>query len=204
LRRLTLISAATACANSMMSGVLVLYVLEVLRLPAGDFGFLLVAAGIGAAIGGIATPPLTKYLGRAVMLPLGAGVAALCFIAMGLTRNGYVAAALFALSGAAVMTWNVITMSLRQALIPQEMFGRVQGAYRTLVWGAIPIGALAGGMLADAAGIRAVFLVGGVAMLIAAVFLGGTTREHAAELVLESSDAIVTEQVVPVGTASQS
>ncbi|HJQ41997.1 MAG TPA: MFS transporter [Jatrophihabitantaceae bacterium] len=187
LRSLTLISAVTAVANAMMTGVLVLYVLEVLRLPPGDFGLLLVAAGIGAALGGVLTPKLTGRLGRVVMLPLGAAVAAITFGAMGLTRNGYVAAGLFAVSAAAVMVWNVLTMSLRQALIPHELFGRVQGAYRTLVWGAIPVGALSGGLLAHLAGIRAVFLVGGAIMLACAGWLAITTRAHADALVLESS-----------------
>ena len=188
LRSLTVISAVTAFANSMMSGVLVLYVLEVLRLPPGDFGLLLFAAGVGALAGGAGTPVLTKRLGRAVMLPLGAVVAAASFAAMGFTRNGYVAAALFLVSAAGVMVWNVLTMSLRQALIPHELFGRVQGAYRTLVWGAIPLGALAGGLLAHAYGIRAVFVIGGAAMMAAAVWLGFTTRAHAGELLLESTD----------------
>lgn len=49
---------------------------------------------------------------------------------------------------AAVLLWDVITMSLRQALIPHELCGRVQGGYRTLVWGAIPVGAVLGGVLA--------------------------------------------------------
>lgn len=188
LRSLTLISAVTALANSMMTGVLVLYVLEVLRLPAGDFGLLLVAAGVGATIGGVVTPILTSRVGRAVMLPAGAVVAALAFGAMGLTRNGFVAAPLFAVSAAAVMVWNVLTMSLRQALIPHELFGRVQGAYRTLVWGAIPLGAFAGGLLAHAYGLRSVFVIGGSVMLAAAIWLGRVTRAHADELLLESRD----------------
>jgi MFS family permease len=182
LRGLTLNSAATACANSMAAGLLVLYVLEVLRLPSGDFGFLLVAAGAGALIGGLATPPLAKRLGRPRMLTSGAAISAAAMLAMGLTRNGFLAAALFAVSSAGVMVWNVLTMSLRQALIPHELFGRVQGAYRTLVWGAIPLGSLLGGLLAGWVGVPSVIVAAGGVQLALAAWLGLLLRRHGAQL----------------------
>ncbi|MDT4936041.1 MAG: hypothetical protein QOK11_3933 [Pseudonocardiales bacterium] len=182
LRGLTLVSAATAFTNSMPTGVLVLYVLEVLRLPAGDFGVLLVAAGFGAVLGVVTTPLLSKRFGRGVMLTVGAVVSAVGMALMGLTRNGFVAASLFGVSAAGVMVWNVLTMSLRQSLIPQQLFGRVQGAYRTLVWGAIPAGSLVGGALAARFGLRAVFVVAGCVQLGLAVVLGLLLRGRAEEL----------------------
>jgi MFS family permease len=183
LRGLTLISAGTAFASTVASGVLVLYVLEVLRLPAGDFGFLLLAGGVGALGGSFATPPLTRRLGRVVMLTGGSVVAAVSIGLMAFTRNGFVAAALFAVSAAGVMVWNVLTMSLRQVLIPSELFGRVQGAYRTLVWGGIPLGSVSGGLLAGWLGIRSAFLVAGAIMLVLAVLLGRLLRRHPDQLV---------------------
>jgi Na+/melibiose symporter-like transporter len=182
LRGLTLISATTALIQAMATGLLVLYVLEVVRLPSGDFGYVLLAGGIGALIGGLATPQLLRWFARGPVLTVGAVVAGVPALLMAFTRNGYVAAVLFAITAAGVMTWNVITMSLRQALIPHEMFGRVQGAYRTLVWGSIPVGSLAGGALAGAIGVRAVFAVSGGALVLCAVWLGALTRRHRAEL----------------------
>jgi MFS family permease len=182
LRGLTVISALTSAAQSMVNGVLVLYVLEELRLPSGNFGFVLLAAGVGGLLGGVNTPALARRFGRGRMLVLGAVVSAVATGAMGLTRNGFLGAALFAASAAGVMVWNVLTMSLRQALIPQQLFGRVQGAYRTVVWGAIPIGAIAGGLLGSAAGIRPVFFVGGAGMLLCAGFLARLVGAHRAEL----------------------
>jgi MFS family permease len=182
LRGLTMISAATAFSNTIASGVLVLYVLEVLRLPSGGFGLVLLVGGAGGLAGGLATPPLTRILGRAVMLTGGAAVCAVATCLMAFTRNGFVAAGLFAVAAAGVMVWNVLTMSLRQALIPSELFGRVQGAYRTLVWGGIPLGSLTGGVLAGWLGIRSVFLVAGAIMLALAVALGRLLHRHSAEL----------------------
>jgi MFS family permease len=182
LRGLTLISAGTAFANTIASGVLVLYVLEVLRLPAGDFGLFLLVGGAGALAGSLATPPLTRRVGRAVMLTAGSVVAAAATTLMAFTRNGYVAAGLFAVAAAGVMVWNVLTMSLRQVLIPSQLFGRVQGAYRTLVWGGIPLGSLTGGLLAGWLGIRWAFLLAGLIMLVLAVLLGRLLQKHPDEL----------------------
>jgi MFS family permease len=196
LRGFTLISGATCLANSMINGVLVLYVLEVLHLPSSRFGFFVLAAGVGALLGGLATPRVARLLGRVRALTLGATVSALAIGLMGFVDNGWVAAALSAVMAAGVMVWNVLTMSLRQLLIPEHIFGRVQGAYRTLVWGAIPLGALAGGVVADLLGISAVFLVSGAALLVLAGVLGLLLRAHAAELTDEALVAAVPGGVV--------
>lgn len=204
LRGLTLISAATALVQTMATGVLVLYVLEVLRLPSGDFGYVLLAAGIGALIGGVSTPRLVSWFGRGPVLTVGAVVTGAPALLMALTRNGYVGAILFAVTSAGVMTWNVITMSLRQALIPQEMFGRVQGAYRTLVWGAIPVGALVGGALAGAIGVRPVFAVVGIALLLCSGWLGLLTHRHRSELEADlggSGEAVLPDRLGGIGGA---
>jgi MFS family permease len=185
LRGLTALSATTGLIQSMANGVFVLYVLEELRLPSGDFGFVLLAAGVGAIAGGVSTPALARRFGRGPMLTSGALLSAVTMAAMGLTRNGYVGAALFGVSAGGVMVWNVLTMSLRQALIPQHLFGRVQGAYRTLVWGAIPVGAIAGGLLANAVGIRPVFVVGGAGLCVCAAFLGRLVHVYKDQLVDE-------------------
>ena len=61
----------------------------------------------------------------------------------------------FALSAGAVSMFNVQIMSVRQALIPEHLFGRVQGAYRTVLWGGIPLGTLAGGAIGSWLGLPA-------------------------------------------------
>ena len=74
-----------------------------------------------------------------------------------------------ALVGAFGVAWNVVTVSLRQAIVPDALLGRVNSAYRLLGWGTMPIGALLGGFLADEFGLRAPFVVGGVVPLVLGV-----------------------------------
>jgi Na+/melibiose symporter-like transporter len=195
LRGITLISGATCLTDSMVNGVLVLYVLEVLHLPASRYGLVVLAAGVGALLGGLVSPWLGRVLGRAWALTGGAALTAVTLGLMGFVRNGLVAGLLFAVSAAGVMTWNVLTMSLRQSLIPERMFGRVQGAYRTVVWGAIPVGSLVGGAVAQALGVAAVFLVSGAGLLVLAAALGLLLRRHAAEL----TDEALADRPLPAG-----
>jgi MFS family permease len=178
LRSLTLLSATTALFGGMISGVLVLYCLEVLRLPSADFGLVLLAAGAGGIVGGIASPPCARRFGRGPVLVAGGVITGVTTFAMGLTRNGYVGALMFAISAAGVMVWNVLTISLRQALIPQHLFGRVQGAYRTLVWGAIAAGAPIGGVIAAWTGVAPVLFVAGVGLTGGAIWLARLTATH--------------------------
>jgi MFS family permease len=43
--------------------------------------------------------------------------------------------------------WNVVTVSLRQTIIPDHLLGRVNSVYRFFGWGMMPIGALVGGLV---------------------------------------------------------
>ncbi|HEY8301195.1 MAG TPA: MFS transporter [Jatrophihabitans sp.] len=91
LRSLTALSATTALFGGMVNGVLVLYCLETLRLPSPDFGLVLLLAGVGGIVGGVAAPPLGRRYGRGPALVAAAVVAGVPTAAMGLTRNGYAA-----------------------------------------------------------------------------------------------------------------
>ena len=63
--------------------------------------------------------------------------------------------------GFTVTMWNVVTVSLRQQVVPANLLGRVNSVYRMLGWGLMPVGALAG-FVAHAAGLRAPYLVAGL------------------------------------------
>ena len=83
-----------------------------------------------------------------------------------MTTNPYVIGGVFFGSGVLAAAWDVVTVSLRQRITPDRLLGRVNGAYRLLAWGSVPLGAAAGGLLAELFGLRAVFAVMGVAALL--------------------------------------
>jgi predicted MFS family arabinose efflux permease len=75
-------------------------------------------------------------------------------------------------------TWNIITVSLRQRLIPPELFGRVNSVYRFLGTGSTSIGAVIGGQLAYRYGLRATYLVSGALLLTALVVAAPTVLRY--------------------------
>jgi len=168
LRGLMLISTAIVGVASMGEAVFVLYVLENLGVPEAGFGLFLVAAGVGGLLGGAVAGWIGRRLGRIWAMVLADGLGGAAYVAMGLTGHAFAGAVLFGTYGVTVMVWNVQSMSVRQALIPTELFGRVQGAWRTLVWGAIPVGSLLGGLLASLTSVQTVFVLsGGLQVFIA-------------------------------------
>jgi MFS family permease len=178
LRGLTLAFGLTSAFQSMAVAVLVLYALDVLHLTEAGYGLVLLAGGIGGLCGGLAAPPIAARLGRTATLVVVSTVAPLTLIAMGLVSHPLAACVLFAAGGFLIMVSNVLTMSLRQALIPEELFGRVQGAWRTLVWGGIPLGGVAGGALAAATDVPTVFVVAGVGFLLVGVAVAVLLVRH--------------------------
>jgi MFS family permease len=133
-------------------------------LSAFTFGLLLSVGAIGSLIGAFVVPRLESRLGRAVTLRLGVLAAALTCAAPLLTEPILVAIAL-AVAGIGEICWDVITVSLRQRIVPDHLIGRVNAGYRLVAYGAMPIGAALGGLLGQAFGLRWVFGIGAVVCL---------------------------------------
>jgi MFS family permease len=74
--------------------------------------------------------------------------------------------------------WNVITVSLRQRIVPDELLGRVNAGYRLLAWGTMPIGALLAGFTASQYGLRATFAISAAisAVCLPIVYFAATDR----------------------------
>jgi predicted MFS family arabinose efflux permease len=169
LRTLALISTALGTASFISSAVFVLYARDVLELSASGFGLLLVPGAIGGIGGSLVAPRFRRFSLRLTLsgAVLGSGVAT-WFLAT--TSSAVVAGLLTAISSAAVMIWNVLTVALRQRLIPNELLGRVGASYRFLVYLGMPVGALIGGILATHYGVRpAIFVSGSILVFVGLV-----------------------------------
>lgn len=70
------------------------------------------------------------------------------------------------------VTWvNVALATMRQRLTPPELLGRVIASSRTLAWAGLPVGAALGGVLAEAIGLKAVYIGGAIGVLVVAAVL---------------------------------
>ena len=149
-------------ANQMGQAILVLLATQTLHVSTRGYGLLLAASAVGSVVGGLVNPVLTRRLGLLPSLVLPALIDAAAFVGIGLAPNPVVVAALLAVQGFSVTMWNVVTVSLRQRTVPGHLLGRVNSVYRMLGWGLMPLGALAGGFVAHAAGLRAPYVLAGL------------------------------------------
>jgi MFS family permease len=154
-------------ANQMGQAVLVLLATETLHVSSAGYGLLLAASAVGSVIGGLVNPVLTRRLGLLASLIIGGAIDAVVFVGVGLAPDAIVAAVLLAGQGFSVTMWNIVTVTLRQRVVPSALLGRVNSVYRMLGWGLMPAGALAGGFVAHAAGLRAPYIVAGIICALA-------------------------------------
>ena len=168
-------------ANQMGQAVLVLLATQTLHVGAVVYGLLLATTAVGSVVGGLVSPPLTRRLGMLPSLIAAGAAEAAIFVGLGLAPDPAMAAVMLAGQGFVVTMWNVVTVSLRQQVVPAHLLGRVNSVYRMLGWGLMPLGALAGGFVAHAAGLRAPYVVAGLlcglALLAAVPLLLAASRE---------------------------
>lgn len=167
-------AAVINVAHTGVMAVAVLFVRHELGASESSFGLVLAGVAAGGLVGTQVAAPLVARIGRdrAVRLAIGSFVVAL--LAAGTARHVAVATVALAVFGAAGEVWNVVAVSYRQARVPDHLLGRVMASYRVIAYGAMPTGALLGGTLASAFGLRAPFFVG--AALVTGLLLYFTRR----------------------------
>ncbi len=170
LRKLVIQTTIIGFAFALSQATMVLYLLEVQKVPVAAFGFVMMSFGIGAFAGSISAPRLAARFGPGMVLATINIAAGVLMIGLAFAPNIWFVISLFVLIGFTSGTWNVLLMSLYHRLIPNDLFGRIHGTRRTLVWGMMPLGSLLGGVIA-LIDLRLPFLVGGfIATLLASIY----------------------------------
>ena len=149
-------------ASNAAWAVLVLYAVgpgSAVGLSEPAFGALLATSAAGMLTGSLLAERVERRLGRAHALLVATVGCSLLVAGPALTSNAMLIGTAFFVSGVGSGVWNVITVSLRQQITPDRLLGRLNSGYRLVAWGSRPFGALAGGVLAQAFGLRAVFAV---------------------------------------------
>ncbi len=142
------------------AAILVLFAQDSLRLDDVGFGLLLSGGAIGGIVGTVVAAPLVQRLGRSISVLASVAVMALTLGAIILTVNPWVVAVTLSVFGFAVAIWNVVAVSYRQSAVPDELLGRIMASYRFVAYGAYPLGAALGGLLAARVALHAPFIVG--------------------------------------------
>ncbi len=149
--------------------VFVLFALDILELDAVGYGVLLSSLAAGSAVGSLVASRIAKVIGTGPILFLSNFAWGASSLIVGLSSNAVVIGAMMFIAGFFLILWNVITVSLRQSIVPDDLLGRVNSAYRLLAWGTIPLGAVVGGFMGRAFGVRSPWFLAAGALMVMAV-----------------------------------
>ena len=185
-KRLRSIAGSTATSNffsNVIFSILILYLVRQLGYTAAVVGTIFLIGGLGA-FGGIAlSSRLTRLLGVGPVIIAGMIMGGLGTIPYALA-NSSLSAPIFSATGIPVLgsfrldlnalilmmggfvtsigvvVYNINQVSLRQAIVPKSIQGRMNASMRWIVWGTIPAGAITGGVLAEVFGLREAIVIG--------------------------------------------
>ncbi|OJA89830.1 transporter [Burkholderia ubonensis] len=145
-----------ACWGAWLA-VMPLFATKVMGLDARGYGVMLSALGIGGFVGALSVTTLNRWFGRrTVMFVDLLGTLAMMAMPVATINLWAVAASAFA-GGLGGTLWSVNSRTISQALVPGALFGRYNAAARLFSWGAMPVGAGLGGVLAELFGLRVAF-----------------------------------------------
>ncbi|MEV5381710.1 MFS transporter [Streptomyces sp. NPDC052721] len=184
-RVLALATVLLGTGSAAAWGVMVLFAQHQWHLDGAGYGLLLTASAVGSVMGSLVAAPLSRRLSHRLLLAGSAAGSATAFGLLTVCRPAALAAALLAVNGLMVVVWNVVTVSERQARVPDALTGRVTAAYRVLAWGSMPAGGVLGGALASSLGLRAALSAAALLLALAALLvvagrapLGGGARHE--------------------------
>ena len=170
LRALVVTSAIYNLFDQWIFTLLTLFVIRQLGLPAAALGLILSAGGAGAVAGALLVGPVTARLGvgGAMAWSVTAECGVMLAIPFAPPSPGValpVLAAIYMVNGAGTALSTVVALSVRQAVTPERLLGRVNGTYRFVSYSVVSLGALLGGAAGDALGLRAGLTAGATGLL---------------------------------------
>jgi MFS family permease len=173
------IAACTGSSNffaTMGFAIFVLYALRVLHLQPWEIGFVFGAGSVGAIVGALVVNRIQKRIGVGPTIIAMSVLFSVPAIAVPLAPKSFPLPFLigsFFVTQFGGVAYNIGQVSLRQAITPERLQGRMNAAMRWIVWGTIPLGTLLGGTLGQVFTLRAALFVsaiGGLPIFLLVLF----------------------------------
>jgi len=158
LRTLAILLGITNMASMLGFSIFVKYSADVLNVTGRGYGLLLSTFAIGSILGGLIGDRIAKLLGIGPSILLSYAIFSASGLVFVFVPHIWSVVVVMAVSTVASTIWNIVTVSLRQRIIPTELFGRVNSVYRFIGTGSIALGALLGGQIAYRYGIKAPYM----------------------------------------------
>ena len=150
--------------------VTLLYLVRELGLSAGTIGIIFAIGNIGVVVGALTGGRVARAIGigPTIVLSAALGGVALAFVPLAPRDDPFWFLVIGGVIGGwCVVAYNVNQVGLRQAITPHNMLGRMNATMRLIVWGTIPIGSLAGGILGTAIGFQTVLWISAAGAFLA-------------------------------------
>jgi len=180
--RIAACTATTNLGSNMVFGaVFLVFAYRQLHLSAGVVGVVFALSSVGALAGAFLAGWVARKLGIGPTLGVMVIVGGLALLATPIALVGAPAVILATtgfIEGLTIPIYNINQVSLRQAITPDRVQGRMNATMRTIVWGTIPLGAFIGGILGTSIGLVQTIVLGGILSTLAAswIFLGPVIR----------------------------
>ncbi|WET81660.1 MFS transporter [Amycolatopsis sp. QT-25] len=170
LRTLALLVAVGNMVTAAWMVLLALLARDRLGISGFGFGVLTACLGIGGALGSLVAVRCSDRFGLARTMVSVMLLEALATAGAGLAGHPVATGAMLLLMGASALVWNILTVTLRQTIVPDKLYGRVNSAFRLLAMGTAPLGAVLGGLAGNAFPLPVTFVLGGAVIAVAALF----------------------------------
>jgi predicted MFS family arabinose efflux permease len=175
--RIRSVCATTGTSNlfsSIMMAVIVVFMRRSLHLGAGTIGIVFAVGALGGLAGATLARPIARWIGvgPAILWSITIGGAAGLLYPLA-TRSSAVPVLMVAgaIFGAGAVIYNINQVSVRQALCPLYLQGRMNATVRFLVWGTMPVGGFLGGALGASLGLRPTLWIAGIGGTLAFVWV---------------------------------
>ncbi|MEQ1873514.1 MAG: MFS transporter [Ilumatobacteraceae bacterium] len=180
LRNLTLGVALMNMALAATQATFVLFAIEELDISKRWFGPLVAIIGAGSLLAGIVGGRVVSKVGRRFAMLVAGLAPVLTSLAIGLLPVAWWVILMTTVQALTITIWSIVAVTLRQQLVPDHLFGRVNSVYRWISTGVMPIGAIIGGLTADWFGLRAPYFAAAALLMMAYAVVA--LRLSAAEL----------------------
>ena len=172
-RWLRSIAATTGISNffgNVLGAILILYLVRERDLGPAAIGIAFSIGSVGVLLAALTTTAATKRLGVGRMLVLTAIGFSLSGLPVAFAPDALIFWAVAVsgfMGGFFGVAWNINQVSLRQAITPPRMQGKMNATMRFIVWGTMPVGAILGGALGSLIGLYPTIVIGAVGGLVA-------------------------------------
>lgn len=182
--------------GGMIDALLILYLVKDLNLPALAIGLVYAVGSLSALIAARYTNRLIKKVGLGTVIILSTLLLGIGWfilpLAVGTSWTAFsIIAAGMLIVGIGNMLWNITIITITQTITPNQLLGRVNASKQFLTYGALPLGAIIGGWIAEQWGLRTGLFVACLGILLGGIWVWTSSLKSLSSLPTnEPSDEI--------------